>query len=80
MRMWKNHQFHDIFSDWLYLIVSWMTGSSEPVFCYYNKNRAAAPVDYLSTFATAPCHNSYIESRITVFYKYNRLQMLPLAQ
>lgn len=46
-----------------------MADSSESVFlCLYIKNRAIAPVDYLSTFATAPLlFSGYDKTRIPEF-------------
>ena len=58
----KNLQFHRIRYNlygiliyWTYLIIPRKAGSSEPVFFFFRHNKGAtAPVDYSSTFATAP--------------------------
>ena len=43
-----------------------MADSSEPAFLFLYRKGAVAPVDYLSTFATAPllCNNKFIPDPI----------------
>ena len=38
-----------------------MADSSEPAFLFLYRKEAVAPVDYLSTFATAPLNGPYIQ-------------------
>lgn len=51
-----------------------MADSSEPAFLFLYRKEAVAPVDYLSTFATAPLayanqHICSVENRLFIHFK-----------
>lgn len=50
-----------------------MADSSEPAFLFLYRKGAAAPVDYLSTFATAPFPLSEVESSVTAYSPENSI-------
>ena len=46
-----------------------MADSSEPAFLFLYRKGAVAPVDYLSTFATAPCQRMCFQKKGEIVWR-----------